>query len=90
VKKSGRDEIIWVVIQHKESPCIAIFISNSQKHHVFLIIFYVFSSIKSENSRVEQVPPRGGEGKGGRERGGRMNMVQIMCTHVCKCKNDPC
>jgi hypothetical protein len=27
---------------------------------------------------------------GGRERGRRMNMVQIMCTHVCKCKNDTC
>jgi hypothetical protein len=25
-------------------------------------------------------------GKGGR----RMNTVQIMCTHVCKCKNDTC
>jgi hypothetical protein len=22
------------------------------------------------------------------ERGKRVNMVQILCTHVCKCKND--
>jgi hypothetical protein len=27
---------------------------------------------------------------GGRERGGKMNMVQIMHTHVSKCKNDTC
>jgi hypothetical protein len=26
------------------------------------------------------------EGGGGEERGRRMNMVQIMCTHICKCK----
>jgi hypothetical protein len=29
-------------------------------------------------------------GGGGRERGRKMNMVQIMYTHVCKCKNDTC
>jgi hypothetical protein len=29
-------------------------------------------------------PVSGGDG----ERGKRMNMVQIMCTNVCKCKND--
>jgi hypothetical protein len=27
---------------------------------------------------------------GGGERGRRMNMMQIMCMHVCKCKNDTC
>jgi hypothetical protein len=30
-----------------------------------------------------------GRGSGG-ERRRRMNMVQIMYTHVCKCKNDTC
>jgi hypothetical protein len=30
------------------------------------------------------------EGRGGRERGKRMNMVQIYDTHVCKCRNDTC
>jgi hypothetical protein len=29
-------------------------------------------------------------GGGDRERGWRVNMVQILCTHVCKCKNDTC
>jgi hypothetical protein len=43
---------------------------------------------------VEQVLQGGGQGVvgtsggggGGGERGRRMNMVQIMCIHVCKCK----
>jgi hypothetical protein len=61
------------------------------KHHVSLIIFYDFSSTKSENRRVEQVLPGGGEfgtsvGESGGERGERMNMVQMMYTHVNKCK----
>jgi hypothetical protein len=64
----------------------------------------IFPSTKSENSREEQVlqdgGPRGvgncGSGEddggkgGGRERGGRMNMVQTMYTHVYKCKIDTC
>jgi hypothetical protein len=76
------------------NSCVAIFISNYQKCHVSLFIFYVFSSIKSENRRTEQV---GGEywhwwkGGGDGERGRRINMVQIMYTYVyiCKCKNVP-
>jgi hypothetical protein len=35
----------------------------------------------------ELVPVRGElEGK----RVERVNMVQIVCTHICKCKNDTC
>jgi hypothetical protein len=54
---------------------------------------YVFSSTKSENGRVEEIllgEERIGtsEGASGRERGRRVNMVQIMYTHVCKCKSD--
>jgi hypothetical protein len=56
--------------------------------------FYLlcFSSTKLENRRAEQVLGVGrlapvGWG-GGRERGRRMNMVQTMYTHVCKCKSD--
>jgi hypothetical protein len=30
------------------------------------------------------------DGGGGDERDGRMNMMQTMYTHVCKCKNDTC
>jgi hypothetical protein len=28
--------------------------------------------------------------RGGKERGRRMDVVQIMYSHVCKCKNDIC
>jgi hypothetical protein len=41
--------------QYKDSPCVTIFISNCKKYHVSLIIFYVFSSTKLENRKVEQV-----------------------------------
>jgi hypothetical protein len=47
---------------------------------MFSFIFYVFSSIKSENKRVEQVLPGSG---GGRER----KVAQIMYMHVNKRKN---
>jgi hypothetical protein len=74
----------------KETPCVATFISNKQKFHFFYFFFY-----KLENRRVEQALPTWGRlvpvgGGGGRERGRRMNIVQIMCTHVCKCENDTC
>jgi hypothetical protein len=51
-----------------------------------------FSFTKLENRRVEQVLWREvlgtSWGGGSRERGRKMNMVQIICTHVCKFKND--
>jgi hypothetical protein len=56
----GFDLLFLYNQKHMESPCIAIFISNQQKHHVFLVIFYVFSTTKSEKKRAEQVLPRGG------------------------------
>jgi hypothetical protein len=78
------------------TPCLATVISNKQKCHIFLFIFFLFSSTKSENRSVEQVLPGVRElipvgmgkvmGKGGR----RVNMVQKMCKHVSKCKNDTC
>jgi hypothetical protein len=51
----------------KKTCCVATFISNKQKSHAFLFMFYLFSSTKSENKRVEQVMPfRGGtSGRGG-------------------------
>jgi hypothetical protein len=48
----------------------------------FLSSFMCFSSTKSEDKRVEQVLP-GGEGSVG-------EVVQVMYTHVSKCKNDTC
>jgi hypothetical protein len=60
------------------------------------LVLSVFSSTKLENRRAEQVlSSRGmvgvsttGRGGGNGERGWRMNMEQILYTHVCKCKND--
>jgi hypothetical protein len=58
-------------------------------------MFYVFSSTKSENRKLVQVLlwGRGSVltlvgGGGSREEGKRVNIVQIMYTHVCKYKND--
>jgi hypothetical protein len=47
-------------------------------------ILKIFSFIKSENRRLEQVLP--GEGVGTSEGEGgcwRVNIVQILCTHAC-------
>jgi hypothetical protein len=41
----------------QETPCVATFISNKQKYHVFLFIFSLFSCTKLENRRIEQVLP---------------------------------
>jgi hypothetical protein len=53
-----------------------------------------FSFTKSENSRAEEVLPGGVGIRGRGEKLGnvcsRVNIVQILCTHVCKQKNDTC
>jgi hypothetical protein len=56
--------------------------------------FYLFSSAKSENRRVEKALPRGEgwhqwEGKEMGKGGRGVNMVQILCTFVCKYKMIP-
>jgi hypothetical protein len=81
VKRSGRDEPLWAVIHMCMETTQGISLYSYlhlklQKYHVFLIIFYVFSSTKSENKRVEQVLPGGG------------GWGQIMFKHVSKCKNN--
>jgi hypothetical protein len=64
VKRTRREEpYIYAWKQHKESPCVTIFISNYQKGHVSLFLFYVFSSTKSENRKLDRLfPGRGGNG----------------------------
>jgi hypothetical protein len=59
----------------------------------FFLSFIFFSSKKLENKRTKEILE--GEGSSGRRKvvgkGGRkVNMVQKMCTYVCKCKNDTC
>jgi hypothetical protein len=50
--------------------------------------------VQSKNRRAEQVRGRGvrtgGSGEVVEKGGRRMNTVQIMCTYVCKYKNDTC
>jgi hypothetical protein len=94
VKRTGRDEPFGVVIHicmeitQGITLCSYLYLKLS-KCHVSPFIFYVFSSTKSKNRRVEKVLP-GWEGGGGGETCRRINVVQIQCTHVCKCKTDTC
>jgi hypothetical protein len=54
--------------------------------------FYFFYKIG--NRRAEQVLPgvigTSGKGEEVRKMYGRVNIVQILCTNVCKWKNDTC
>jgi hypothetical protein len=68
-------------------PLYSYFYLKLEKHYVFLIISYVFSSTKSENKRVEQILPRSRDGGVGREERRRGEVAQTMYTHVSKCKN---
>jgi hypothetical protein len=83
-----RDESIWVVTHLYMEAMLGISLYsypylNYQKHFVFLIIAYVFSSTKLE-TRAEQVLP-GSEGVvGERERGhgaGGRNGPNNVCTY---------
>jgi hypothetical protein len=63
MKKSGRDEPMWVVIHKCMEAILGISLYSYlylklAKHYGFLTIFYIFSSTKSEN-RAEQVLPGG-------------------------------
>jgi hypothetical protein len=72
---------------HKKTPCVVI-LKKPRCHY--------FSFTKLDNRRVEQILPGdwgvGTSGTGDEEGKGckRVNMVQILCTHVCKWKNDTC
>jgi hypothetical protein len=76
VKKSGRDEPVWIVIHLYTETTQGISLYTYlylklAKNAMFFLIFYVFSSTKSENKRMEQVLP-GGRGTG--------DVAQIMCN----------
>jgi hypothetical protein len=81
MKRTGRDEPIEFVIhismkQHKDSPC-----------YLKLAKHYFSAQGRDLRSRREFGISVGASG---RERGRKVNMVQIVCAHVCKCKNDIC
>jgi hypothetical protein len=58
VKRSGRDESIWVVIHMCMEAMLGIslyiiLMSNYQKHYLFVIIACVFSSTRLEKRGLE-------------------------------------
>jgi hypothetical protein len=62
-------------------------------YYLLCIFFY---KIREQEGGTGSAHGRGkecwhwGEGGGGGERGRKMNRVQMMYSHVCKCKNDTC
>jgi hypothetical protein len=86
VKRSGRHEPIWVVIHicMETTQGLSLYsylYLELWKYHVFLIIFYVFFFYKIREQEG---------GTGSAWRWGVGEVVQIICTHVSKCKNDTC
>jgi hypothetical protein len=80
VKRSDRDDPMWVVIHMCMEAMLGISLYSYIYHKltkgcVFLIL--CFSSTKLENKKAEHVLPGNGRG-----------VSQIMYTHVSKCKND--
>jgi hypothetical protein len=70
MKRSGRDESIWVVIHMCMEAMLGISLYSYPylklaKFRVFLIIAYVFSSTELEKSAEKVLP--GSEGGGGKE-----------------------
>jgi hypothetical protein len=87
VKRSGRDELIWVVTHLCMEAILGISphsypYLNWQKRFVFLIITYVYSSTKLEKG-AEQVLPRskGGGGKREEKGAGGRNDPNNECTY---------
>jgi hypothetical protein len=82
VKRSGRDEPIWVAIYMCMEATLGISLySHLQacKNAVFLTVCYVFSTTKLEKKRAGQVLPGSKEGedrgwRGSGERGGPNNI----------------
>jgi hypothetical protein len=53
----------------------------------FYLLCFFFYKIGEQREEQDRCSWHCWEGGGGGERGGRVNTVQIMCTHVCNCKN---
>jgi hypothetical protein len=82
MKRSGRDEPMWVVIHIYMESMLGISLytclyTKIAKTLCLSYYVYVSSSTKSENKREEKVLPR----SGGKE------VPQTMCIHVSECKN---
>jgi hypothetical protein len=86
VKRSGRDEPVEVVIHNHNTRKVSTQ-GNSLYSYQFMVLLLPNQRTGGQNRFC---PGVGEGGRGGRERSRRLNMVQIMYTHVCKCKNDTC
>jgi hypothetical protein len=77
-------------------PCVATFISDKLKCHGFCFIFslFFFYKIGEQEGRTSLAQWGGlapmGEGRYWEKRDRRVDTMQKMCIHVCKCKNDTC
>jgi hypothetical protein len=83
MKKIRGDKPVGVIIY----LYMEISLQTSKFFPFFLFFLY---KIREQESGTGPAPGGGGavERRGGGERGRRVNTVQILCTHVCKCKND--
>jgi hypothetical protein len=73
---------IYMEISQGNSLC-SYHISNKQKCH-----FFPSTKIREQEGKIG--PAGGGAQPVEDKEGRRVIMVQKMCTHVCKCKNDIC
>jgi hypothetical protein len=83
VRRSGRDEPMWVAVHTCMKAMLGISLYSYLYLKVAKMLFFflsLVSSIKSENKKVEQVLPRKGWGRSG-------EVVQTTYTHVSKRKN---
>jgi hypothetical protein len=96
VKRTGKDEAIGILtcicMETTQGYSLSRYLYlKLAKIHVFLFSFYLFFFYKIEpKGNTGSAGVGGGTdelGRGGREREMRINTLQIMHTHVCKCKN---
>jgi hypothetical protein len=87
MKKNKGVGSIWVLIhiyiEMSQGNSLCSYLKQAKMSFFFLF----FSSTKLENRRVEEVCVLGEVVEKGCR---RVNMVQILCTYICRCKNDTC
>jgi hypothetical protein len=90
MKKNRGDEPIWMIIHiymeisQGNVPC------SYLKQAKMLFFSFLFYKIREQEGRAGPAWEEGGNGRRKKvvEKGcRRINMVQILCTHVCKSKN---
>jgi hypothetical protein len=90
VKRSGRDEPIWIVIH----MCVEVTLGISLYSCLYLklakslclsyyLLYFLFNKIREQEDRIGSAWKLGGRGGSW-----RWEVAQTMYTHVSKCKND--